>query len=368
MRMDTMTPRRRWLAALRMEPVDRLPFWPKLDGAYPPWRKGRFEGKSVDELHAWIGSDKLVWLGRCTRDVRKRTAVETRGENGIQRTVFRAPGGQTELVNRWDEPSHAWHPIAFPVRTLEDLEIVRECFVDCTVELDPEALARTQARVEEVGEDGATDVSIGESPLMCWVEWLAGVENAHYLLADHREEVETLFDAVHAVLLRRAAILCDRSPSDMLSMTENTSTTLISPEQYRRYCARHVAEYGRIAREAGRLIYLHMCGCLKALLGDLARIPVDAFEAFTSPPVGDTTLLDGRTACPDKCLIGGTSATLWTRPADQIGARIEADLDALPHHRGVVVTSAGVMPPMCEPETIKQVCERVKGYKAEVAL
>jgi len=109
-----------------------------------------------------------------------------------------------------------------------------------------------------------------------------------------------------------------------------------------------------------------MCGHLKAILPDLAHIPAQAFEAFTSPTIGDTTLLDGRNACPDTCLIGGTNAMLWTRTADEIIAEIEKDLDELPHHRGIVVTSAGVMPPVCTPQTIKQVCEWVKKYPARM--
>ena len=32
---ESMTPKQRWLAAIHMEPVDRLPFCPKLDWAYP---------------------------------------------------------------------------------------------------------------------------------------------------------------------------------------------------------------------------------------------------------------------------------------------------------------------------------------------
>jgi len=41
---------------------------------------------------------------------------------------------------------------------------------------------------------------------------------------------------------------------------------------------------------------------------------VAAFEAFTSPTLGNTTLLDGRTACPDKCLIGGVYGDDITTP------------------------------------------------------
>ena len=192
------------------------------------------------------------------------------------------------------------------------------------------------------------------------------MEKAHYLLADHREEVEGLFEAIDGVLGRRTALLCEHSPADVLYMVENTSTTLISPGQYRRYCVPTVGRYAEITAAAGRNMVLHMCGHLKALLGDLAGIQAQAFEAFTSPTLGNTTLLDGRTACGDKCLIGGTSAILWTRPADKIIAQIAHDLDELPHHRGIVVTSAGVMPPMCTPETIRQVCQWVKDYPARM--
>ena len=146
-------------------------------------------------------------------------------------------------------------------------------------------------------------------------------------------------------------------------MVENTSTSLISVDQYRSYCFPHIRAYAEILKSRDRYMVLHMCGLLRDLLDDLAKLPVDAFEAFTSPTLGNTTLLDGRTHCPDTCLIGGTQATDWLLPTDRLIAKIEEDLDALPHHRGIVVTSAGVMPPLCPPERIKAVCEWVKNYR-----
>ncbi len=123
-----------------------------------------------------------------------------------------------------------------------------------------------------------------------------------------------------------------------------------------------IGEIGRLAVAAGKRLGLHMCGHLKALLPDLATLPAVAYEAFTSPTLGNTTLLDGRTHCPNVCLIGGTNAMLWTKPAAAIIAGIEEALDALPHHRGIVLTSAGVMTPLCKPETIREVGEWVRSY------
>ena len=158
--------------------------------------------------------------------------------------------------------------------------------------------------------------------------------------------------------------MAEHSPADILYLVENTSTTLVSPAQYRRYWFAYIHECAGFTRRAGGILVMHMCGHLKALLPELARVPAEAFEAFTSPTVGNTTLLDGRTACPDKCLIGGTNAALWLEPAKVIIAQLERELDALPHHRGLVISSAGVMPPRCAPETVKAVCEWVKAYPA----
>ena len=361
---DTMTPKQRWLAAIHMKPVDRLPFWPKLGASYPPAQAAPFRGMTLDALHAWIGSDKHGWLAAGLREARTATRIETSERDGVHTTVYHTPHGALRLVQHFDPASQSWHPVEFPVKTRADLAAMTAFWRDEKVDVDADGMAAARERYRQVGEEELLGVGIGESPLMQWVEWLAGVENAHYLLADFPAEVEELFAAIHAVLVRKTQLLAEHHPADVFYMVENTSTTLISPDQYRRYCLGHVSEYGRILQSAGRPLVLHMCGHLKALLPDLARVPARAFEAFTSPTLGNTTMLDGRTHCPETCLIGGTNAMLWTRPAAEIIARLKADLDVLPHHRGIVVTSAGVMPPLCRPETIRDVCQWVRGYPA----
>ena len=357
-----MTVKERWLAALRLQPVDRLPFWPKIDGAYARAQAAPFNGMDNDALHAWVGSDRHVWVGPGLKETRKRTAVDSTRTGDRIRTVYRTPHGELEEVLQFDGGSQAWHPVVFPVRAVDDIRVMTAVYEDISVEVDRDALAQVTARVNDLGQDAATAAAIGTSALMQWVQVLAGVEMAHYLLLDYPEEVEALFAAMHRNLLRRAELTAECSPADTLYLVENTSTTLVSPEQYRQYWFPHIHAYAGITQRAGRILTMHMCGHLKALLPDLAQVPAQAFEAFTSPTVGNTTLLDGRTACPDKCLIGGTNASLWLEPAEKIIAQIERDLDALPHHRGIVITSAGVMPPRCASETVRAVCAWLKGY------
>ena len=364
--MNAMKPRERWLAALDMKPADRLPFWPKLDGAYPRAQVAPFRTMDPGSIHEWIGSDRHDWIGGCVREARTKTSYEVSATNGLRRETFKTPSGELFRVQKFDEASQSWHPVKMPVESLDDVKVLTEWYEDVRCELDEDALKEATERAARIGEDAVTSTGIGESPLMEWIEWLAGVENAHFMLLDHRPEVEALFEAMHRRLLARVEIMADNSPADVFYMVENTSTTLISPDQFRTYCARHLREYVAIARARGRRIAFHMCGTLKNILPDLAEIGANAFEAFTSPPVGDTRLADGRERCPEVCLVGGTNAALWIRPADEIIAEIERDRDSLPPPRGTVVASAGGMPPGASPETIRRVSDWVKAYPARM--
>lgn len=358
-----MTTRERWLAAIKMQPVDRLPFWPKILGGYLPAQREPFSSMSIDEIHDWIGSDKHIPIGSCVREIRKKSSRKISIDNGVKKVVYTAPAGELTAVLHFDKPSQSWHPVKFPIETAEDIKVMTDWYNDATLDIDNDGLEEMKMRQKEAGDNASTRAVIGESPLMDFIEWLAGVENGHYLLIDYQDEVEELFSVMHSYLIRKTEIMAEYSPADMLYFIENTSTTLISPEQFRKYCFNHLRDYARIINEANKPFVMHMCGHLKDILADISRIDAAAIEAFTTPTLGNTELIDGRTTCPDKCIIGGTNALLWTQDAEAIIEKIQQDLDTMPHHRGLVISSAGVMPPMAEPETIKKVADWLKTYK-----
>ncbi len=352
---EQMTPRQRWLAALRCQPVDRLPFWPKLGGAYVGAQQGQFAGQTFEQLHQWIGSDLHAGVGNGLADRHRACAYDSSRQGDAMVEQFVTPNGTLTRRQQFDPGSQSWHPMAMPVESCEQIKLMTDWYADLAPAIDEPALDQAQARCGELGETACTMAGIGESALMTFVEHLAGPLNAQYLLADHPAEVEALFAAMHRHLRRRMELAAEHTPADTLYLIENTSTTLISPEQYRRYCLPHLREYADLARAHNRLLVLHMCGHLKALLPDLATLPVAGFEAFTSPTVGNTTLVDGRRHCPNICLIGGTNAALWLRPAADIIAALADQFRQLPHLRGLVITSAGVMPPAASPATIREV-------------
>ena len=362
---NRMSGRERILAAIAFEEIDQLPFWPKFFGeAYPPSQKAPFDTMSKYEIYRWIGCDIIEWMpmGGCVRRVMKNVDLDIKMDNGEMLATFITPFGSTQLRMAYDQPSQSWHPTVHPIKTLEDIRIMTAFFKGLTWEFNPESWEATKQVNEIVGDDGITMEAVGESPLMAFVEYGAGIAQAPLILMDHEEAMEELFETMQQMYLQKLELTVEHSVADVLIFVENTSTTMISPKQYRRYCVPHFEQYGRIIKGAGKPFALHMCGHLKALLEDIAGSPADIIEAFTSPTIGNTTLLDGRETCPEICLMGGTNAALWMQPPDEVVKQIENDLEALPHHRGLVLSSAGVMTPLCTPETLKTVNEWIRSY------
>ena len=129
---ETMTSRGRWLAALGGEQVDRLPFWPKLDAAYPPGQTGRFSRMGLDAIHDWIGSDKHKGAGGGPwfREIRTKTSFESHRENGRLRQLFHTPARTLEGTERFDEGSRSWHPVKMPVAGIEDLDDLSQAIIE----------------------------------------------------------------------------------------------------------------------------------------------------------------------------------------------------------------------------------------------
>ena len=346
-----MTSRERLLAATNLAPVDRLPFWPKLDGAYFARYGERMGARSISDFHRILGTDEHVMAGGGYRlECPAGISLDTR-ETPSERVMTYTVHGHS-MVERhvWDGPSCSWVPVQHPVETREDILRMTQFYEAARVVPDQEAIDRCHARFAQ-SPNALSGWVVGESPLMYFVEWTAGIAEAHFLLTDHQDEVEALFAAHQRLLLDTARFGIGHMRADLYYFIENTSTTLISPDQYARYCAPHIDEYGALFSAADKKLALHMCGHLRLLLPQLARSPAAAFEAFTSPTVGNVTMKDGRLALPGKCLMGGTNATTWLKPLPGVIAELEQALDGL-DPRGVILSSGGVMPPDCDPSVI----------------
>lgn len=114
-----MTPRERWLAAIHLQPVDRLPFWSKLGGNYAPAQRAPFCNQDNNELHRWIGSDRHTFIPAAFGESYRQGGKQLLRDGNRRRTILHTPHGPLTMVEQYDDPSGAWHPIQFPIQTVE---------------------------------------------------------------------------------------------------------------------------------------------------------------------------------------------------------------------------------------------------------
>jgi len=351
-----MTCKERFERALRRQEVDRLPFWVKIfSPGYLSHQAPEYAAMTELDLADALDLDHMAGgpatVVRSDDGVRREATVA----NGLRHIRYETPEGTLCGTEAYDPYSQSWHPREFPIKGPEDLPAACRLFSHTRYETSAELVARAEARIAQVGDCGIVHTGMGISPLMELIQHLAGPEQTYFLMADCAEQMDELIEAMHQDRLRFLRTLLQRCPIDYIVSVENTSTTLLSPDVFRRICLPQLMEYGRLITEAGKHHILHQCGHLKALLPDIDALPAMAIEAFTTPPVGNTTIKDRTDLAPNTAIIGGTNATTWLKPADAICQEIQASLEEAGGMEGVVLTSAGVMPPAASIEKIRQV-------------
>ncbi|MFW6189004.1 MAG: uroporphyrinogen decarboxylase family protein [Planctomycetota bacterium] len=344
---EEMTSRERILATIRGEEVDRFPVWLKMTNR--TWQSGQPEPYSemgAEELLRAAGCDLM--LGNWAGAQKEAPHVERHTEelDGIRRTTTETPDGPIVSETSYDPYTESWHPTRFAADTPENLRRARWMFTDTTYSVQPETAREWADRQEELEAEGAfTMTGIGPSPLMNCVQHLCGPQNTAYLMHDEAELFDEVIGLMHRDRLRNLKALLPHVAADSFWLTENTTTTLISPAQFEKYCMPQLEEYGRLVREHGLVAVHHMCGLLDDLLEMIDRLPAHANEAYTTPPVGNVMLAAGRKRMASKALIGGTNATLWLAPVEKIVETVAEDLSNCPDRRKIFLTSAGVLPP-----------------------
>ena len=359
---EKMTARERILAALRGEETDRFPVWLKM--ANDTWRTSQPEPyRSADALALLreAGCDVMLHVGVKMHTDAPHVRRSAEKLDGTRTTAVKTPDGSLAGEERRDPQTLSWHPTRFMVETPEDFRRLRWLFTETGYTADSESASRAAQRQKELeAEDVVTTSGVGPGPLMNLVQHISGPVTTVYLMHDEPALFRETLELMHADRMRYLRATLPHEPADTFWLTENTSTTLISPGMFEEFCVPYLAEYGELIREHGLIPVHHMCGALNALLEMIDALPAAANEAFTTRPLGDVSLAEGRRRMPSKALIGGTNATLWLKPAETIVETVARDLAECPDRRRIFLTSAGVLPP---PVPFEKAGKVVEGFR-----
>lgn len=306
-----MTSRERLLAALHGELPDRLPWAPEFNIV--------FCERILREIPGPEPAPEDIYIEACRRmraecflrvdavevsypNVR---ITEAREGDEITRT-YETPAGTLCARSRFLPEIGTDMEYQHMVRTVEDVRAYRAMYEDAvyTPRYD-----YVRARIDAMGESGLISIFGPPTPLLDLIMFQIRLPTIYFLMEDHPQEMADLLETMHRRNCEYYEVAAS-APGEVVRSFEDTSTTLISPELYRRWCLRQLQDYRDICHARGKLFVPHMCGLLKGLLPELAETGLDGIEAITPPPLGDCPLgLAREKLGPHVTLIGGLDPT-----------------------------------------------------------
>lgn len=308
-----MKARERLLRTLRGEETDHVPFAPFLayfweNQSQEVQKKGMLDfckRVGADYLHRGSHLLTKIWRKHC--DVR----TEQRGSRLC--TIYDTPVGKITEIKTYAKESNSWFVSKHAVETEEDWKVL--AYVLENTEQEP-LLEPYEEEKKNVGEDGllipviAPDMKTGFESLL---EFWAGVETVNYALFDYPDLVEETLYYFKRNSERNVEISL-RSSAEAFIFWEDTSTTMLNPEQFRKYVLPEIENWGRLIHSENKLLIHHACGLISHLFDDMCKSCVDIIESVTPKPTGDITMGEVFKTLPaNKGVIGGIDPLFFLR-------------------------------------------------------
>ena len=334
--ISQMTGKERILAAIKRQPVDRVPWVPLLVpytiSGFPKDALHRVaEAQRAVGCDIWTQAvvDKIgLWIPKSGKKIKKILYFA----DGDVISGYETPEGTITERQRSGVGGSINAPVEYMIKTPQDLRAYR--YVLANSFLFVADLSDHYAWEDSIiGEDGViTDVSIGMSPHQMFINLYAGVENTYDLQADEPELFDEVMEMMHQQYLRQIKETVKRSKADIFVSSENTSWTTLSPKVYEKYCSRQLSEYADILHEHGKLHVIHACGKLRYVSEQMSSCRFDCVADIAPAPTGDTELWDAAEYFPNMAVKGGIGAHTFI--ADDPMVCYEKAIEVLEKTRG----------------------------------
>ena len=290
METATLSVGERALAVYRGEEPDRIP-WLIYDDLCP-------RGYVARQLrNKGLG---LKVAASVLREENPNVRVETKTLGNVVYKTSHTPLGDLFSKERIGLPRGAgssW-TVEHPVKRVSDFEIAEFLIEDTIYTPDYEPFLEAE---RNLGGDGIVFVWAGRSPLQKLQIGLMGYRTFAIAVHRHRREFERLMRVLEKKTEERYRIMAD-SPAEIINGTDNINSQIVSPPLFEQYIVPFYNRQSRLLHKKGKIIEDHMDGRLRHLKDHIARMDLDAIEAFTPPPMGDLPLAEARSAWKGKII------------------------------------------------------------------
>ena len=305
--MKAMSSAERLRAALRRQPVDRVPVAPDISMMMPARYTGRpfwdvfFNEtpplwQAIIDLTGRFGFDHLQgWGGTIEGDapgVTKETAVLSRTDEAWQvLETTHTPEGDLTLIKRYARGQSPWTEKPLLADPDQEVDALLSTLPDpASFRLAPWYPAAESA----LGDRGLT-CAVLSVPLAWWMYQRVDLQAGLYDFYDRTALVERALAAYGEWALHMVEAICRLQQPGLLMFGGSVSSmSVVSPDLYRRYAYPWLKKACQIAAGHGVPTAVHMCGKCRAALDMVVDAGVTMIEPLERPPSGDITLAEAR--------------------------------------------------------------------------
>lgn len=391
-----MTHRERMLATIRGESTDLIPWAPRMDLWYIAHRaRGtipeQFAGLNTVEIaevldvacHA-VGADFTLSGGRDSslrgfgidnhQDYPYRVEVrdlpiESSDDGQDIRTLVHTPAGDV-FTHLHQSPQMARDGIslpfvkAYPIRSVDDLEVVAQVFEHLEVIPTPAHYARFQRRVGGRGIAVARG-PMAASPVHLMLHELVAMDQFFYLYVDEREalyqlakRIEPFFEAILDALIR-----CD---AEVIFWGANYDRDLTWPPFFEAEIAPWLKKVSDRFHAAGKLLLTHTDGENRDLLPLYPACGFDVAESVCPRPMTELTLAEIRKGMGPQTTVWGGVPSVALLDSSMSDKAFEIYLDELFGSLGagerLILGVSDNVPPDANLARLERIKERVEAF------
>ena len=343
-----MNPRERYLAAVRGEPVDRVPV--HLEGIPPESREDleRIEDPARRELAERIFDEHAAtwnvptYINRHFLTPRQRMHEVRREETAagvVVTTEIATPRGPLAAIAGTNPQTRTTWQIKYPCESLDDIARIMSVRWEIPEGLAPPDMSRAP---DDLRERRIVRAGIS-SPFVC----AAGMVSYQYYLE---------LCATERDLVREMTAECERRVLDVLEVilaegtveyvwmggSEWLTPPMASPDIYEEFVQGPESRVIEKCHAAGALVHVHCHGNVRSTIERVVARGGDFFEPVEPPPDGDITLAEAKAIVAGRMTLGGNieARLLETRPMEEVEAACRAAFEG-GKRRLVLRTTAG---------------------------
>ena len=392
-----MTHRERILAAVRAEPVDRLPWVPRLDLWYKAnrycntfaaeWRDatltdiqddlgiGRHEvipdfldTEDPDEVYdRALGIDHVSNQPYRLRFRRTERIIERAGDE--TRVTYRTPVGSVSATVVYTEQMRRdgitlMQVTDKPVNSLDDYEVIAWIFEDIEVVRDG---GRYEDFQREVGDRGIAVAYAGAcaGPVHQLLKELVAYDQFYFNLYDHPEVIERTAERMERYF-DQVLEACADSQAEVVLFGANYDLMVTPPPLFEKHIAPHLADAADRLHAAGKLVATHTDGENQQLLDFYVQCGVDLADSICPFPMTRLHLSEVREAFGTRPAIWGgicsVSVLEESFTDEQFEAHLDEVIEAVGDGRGMIFSIADTTPPAASLDRIRHIGARLATF------